>query len=288
MNLFVLHFFKEKSRAFDYERILSFFDDIQEASLGEVSESSSEVRMEYRHPILKTKADFVISRKSTVTDIYKLDPQFLDVNFRLEMPLMTPFYGAKKVFNIVEKLCKEFNFAIYHDMFEDVLPFKMEVVEKVFDIVRKAYKDKYGYQLKDYHTFNDQKLNDCLKYVDEQYDLHRYYKELDIYVPNYFVVLDEDQKVHFSVEWRENTVTLFPPHIDYVYFRSGIEQKIMPYHEIMAKIDKMTTGVPGFLQNTKVVEPKHLKKVMKIIKKTKFTPINGALVHIELDQVIDI
>jgi hypothetical protein len=124
--------------------------------------------------------------------------------------------------------------------------------------------------------------------VDEQYDLHRYYKELDIYVPNYFVVLDEDQKVHFSIEWRDNTVTLFPPHIDYVYFRSGLEQKIIPFHEIMAKIDKMTTGVPGFLQNTKVVEPKHLKKVMKIIKKSKFTPINASLVHIELDQVIDI
>lgn len=288
MNVFVLHFFKEKSRAFDYERILSFFDDVQEATLGEVSETSSEVRMEYRHPILKTKADFVISRKSTVTDIYKLDPQYLDVNFRLEMPLMTPFYGAKKVFNIVERLCKEFNFSIYHDMFEDVLHFKMEVVEKVFDIVRKAYKEKYGYQLKNYYAFNDQKLNDCLKYVDEQYDLHRYYKELDIYVPNYFVVLDEDQKVHFSIEWRDNTVTLFPPHIDYVYFRTGLEQKIIPFHEIMAKIDKMTTGVPGFLQNTKVVEPKHLKKVMKIIKKSKFTPINASLVHIELDQVIDI
>lgn len=288
MNVFVLHFFKEKSRAFDYERILSFFDDVQEAQLGEVSETSSEVRMEYRHPILKTKADFVISRKSTVTDIYKLDPQFLDVNFRLEMPLMTPFYGAKKVFSIVERLCKEFNFSIYHDMFEDVLRFKMEVVEKVFDIVRKAYKDKYGYQLKNYHSFNDQRLNDCLKYVDEQYDLHRYYKELDIYVPNYFVVLDEAEKVHFAIEWRDNTLTLFPPHIDYVYFRTGLEQKVIPYHELMAKIDKMTTGVPGFLQNTKVIEPKHLKKVMKIIKKTKFTPINGALIHIELDQVIDI
>lgn len=288
MNVFVLHFFKEKSRAFDYERILSFFDDVQEAQIGDVSETSSEVRMEYRHPVLKTKADFVISRKSTVTDIYKLDPQFLDVNFRLEIPLMTPFYGAKKVFNIVERLCKEFNFSIYHDMFEDVLHFKMEVVEKVFDIVRKAYKDKYGYQLNNYHTFNDQRLNDCLKYVDEQYDLHRYYKELDIYVPNYFVVLDETKKVHFAIEWRDNTLTLFPPHIDYVYFRVGLEQKIIPYHELMAKIDKMTTGVPGFLQNTKVIEPKHLKKVMKIIKKTKFTPINGALIHIELDQVIDI
>ena len=79
MSVFVLHFFKEKSRSFDYERLLSFFDEVSEAKMADVSEASSEVRIEYRHPVLKTKADFIISRKSTVADIYKLDPQFLDV-----------------------------------------------------------------------------------------------------------------------------------------------------------------------------------------------------------------
>ncbi|MDY0346511.1 MAG: hypothetical protein RBQ70_02465 [Acholeplasma sp.] len=288
MSVFLLHFFKEKSRSFDYERLLSFFDEVSEAKMADVSETSSEVRIEYRHPVLRTKADFIISRKSTVHDIYKLDPQYLDVNFRLEMPLMTPFYSAKKVFDIVDKLCKEFNFAVYHNLFEDVLKFKMEVVEKVFDIDRKKYREKYGYQLTNYYYYPDHKLNDCLKYVDEQYDLHRYYKELDVYVPNYFVVVDDQDKVHFTVEWRENTLTLFPPHIDYIYYRVGLENKILPYDEVMAKIEKMTVSVPGFLQNTKVIEHKALKKVMKILKKSKFTPINQSLVHIEIDQVMDI
>ena len=288
MSVFLLHFFKEKSRSFDYERLLSFFDEVSEAKMADVSETSSEVRIEYRHPVLRTKADFIISRKSTVHDIYKLDPQYLDVNFRLEMPLMTPFYSAKKVFDIVDKLCKEFNFAVYHNLFEDVLKFKMEVVEKVFDIDRKKYREKYGYQLTNYYYYPDHKLNDCLKYVDEQYDLHRYYKELDVYVPNYFVVVDDQDKVHFTVEWRENTLTLFPPHIDYIYYRVGLENKILPYDEVMAKIEKMTVSVPGFLQNTKVIEHKALKKVMKILKKSKFTLINQSLVHIEIDQVMDI
>ncbi|MBM7453584.1 hypothetical protein JN09_000914 [Acholeplasma morum] len=288
MSMFQLHFFKEKSRLFDYERLLSFFDEISEAKMADVSETSNEVRIEYRHPVLRTKADFVISRKSTVTDIYKLDPQYLDVNFRLEMPLMTPLYSAKKVFEIVDKMCKEFSFSIYHNLFEDVLRFKYEVVEKVFDIDRKKYREKYGYQLSNIYYYPDHKLNDCLKYVDEQYDLHRYYKELDVYVPNYFVVIDEQDKVHFTMEWRENTLTLFPPHIDYIYYRQGLDNRILPFDEVMAKIEKMTTSVPGFLQNTKVVEHKSLKKIMKVLKKTKFTPVNGSLVHIELDQVMDI
>lgn len=288
MSVFVLHFFKEKSRSFDYERLLSFFDEVSEAKMADVSEASSEVRIEYRHPVLKTKADFIISRKSTVADIYKLDPQFLDVNFRLEMPLMTPFFSAKKVFDIVDRLCKEFGFAMYHSLFEDVLRFKMEVVEKVFDIDKKKYREKYGYQLTNLYYYPDHKLDDCLKYVDEQYDLHRYYKELDVYVPNYYVVVDEQDKVHFCIEWRENTLTLFPPHIDYIYYRQGLENKILPYDEVMAKIEKMTVSVPGFLQNTKVIEHKSLKKVMRVLKKTKFTPITATLVHIEIDQVLDI
>lgn len=288
MSKFVLHFFKEKSRSFDYERILSFFDEIAESELAPVDENSSEVRILYRHPILKSKADFVITKKSTVTDIYKLDPHYLDVNFRIEIPLLTPYYSVAKIIRIIEKLCKEFNFAIYHDLFEDVLQFKYEVVEKVFDIVKRTYKEKHGYQLTDYYYYPENRLNDCLKYIDEQYELHRYYKELDIYVPNYFVTVDEQDRVHFTIEWKENTLTLFPPHIDYVYYRSGFDNKILPYDEVMAKIEKFTQAVPGFLQNTKVIESKNSKKVFKILKKSKFTAITTSLIRIDLEQVIDV
>jgi hypothetical protein len=288
MDVFILHFFKEKTRQFDYERLLSFFNDVPEATIIDTDDASSELRIAYRHPILKSSADFVVSRRSTVQDIYKLDPHFLDVNFRLEVPLLTPTYSSNIIFEITQKLCKEFNFSTYNALYEDVMPFRFEVVSRGFEIAKQNFKDKFSYQLDNYYSYPQIKLNECLKYVNEQYDLHRYYKEQNVYVPNYFVVVDEQNKVHFTMEWAENTRTLFPPHIDFIYYRSGLETSILPYDEVMAKIEKYTTNVPGFIENTKVIEPKQTKKVNKALKKAKFTKVNSTLIRIDLSQVIDI
>lgn len=288
MDVFILHFFKEKTRQFDYERLLSFFNDVPEATIIDTDDASSELRIAYRHPILKSSADFVVSRRSTVQDIYKLDPHFLDVNFRLEVPLLTPTYSSNIIFEITQKLCKEFNFSTYNALYEDVMPFRFEVVSRGFEIAKQNFKDKFSYQLDNYYSYPQIKLNECLKYVNEQYDLHRYYKEQNVYVPNYFVVVDEQNKVHFTMEWAENTRTLFPPHIDFIYYRSGLETSILPYDEVMAKIEKYTTNVPGFIENTKVIEPKQTKKVNKALKKAKFTKVNSTLIRIDLNQVIDI
>ncbi len=288
MDVFILHFFKEKTRQFDYERLLSFFNDVPEATIIDTDDASSELRIAYRHPILKSSADFVVSRRSTVQDIYKLDPHFLDVNFRLEVPLLTPTYSSNIIFEITQKLCKEFNFSTYNALYEDVMPFRFEVVSRGFEIAKQNFKDKFSYQLDNYYSYPQIKLNECLKYVNEQYDLHRYYKEQNVYVPNYFVVVDEQNKVHFTMEWAENTRTLFPPHVDFIYYRSGLETSVLPYDEVMAKIEKYTTNVPGFIENTKVIEPKQTKKVNKALKKAKFTKVNSTLIRIDLSQVIDI
>jgi len=288
MDVFILHFFKEKTRQFDYERLLSFFNDVPEATIIDTDDASSELRITYRHPILKSSADFVVSRRSTVQDIYRLDPHFLDVNFRLEVPLLTPTYSSNIIFEITQKLCKEFNFSTYNALYEDVMPFRFEVVSRGFEIAKQNFKDKFSYQLDNYYSYPQIKLNECLKYVNEQYDLHRYYKEQNVYVPNYFVVVDEQNKVHFTMEWAENTRTLFPPHVDFIYYRSGLETSILPYDEVMAKIEKYTTNVPGFIENTKVIEPKQTKKVNKALKKAKFTKVNSTLIRIDLSQVIDI
>lgn len=288
MDVFILHFFKEKTRQFDYERLLSFFNDVPEATIIDTDDASSELRIAYRHPILKSSADFVVSRRSTVQDIYKLDPHFLDVNFRLEVPLLTPTYSSNIIFEITQKLCKEFNFSTYNALYEDVMPFRFEVVSRGFEIAKQNFKDKFSYQLDNYYSYPQIKLNECLKYVNEQYDLHRYYKEQNVYVPNYFVVVDEQNKVHFTMEWAENTRTLFPPHVDFIYYRSGLETSILPYDEVMAKIEKYTTNVPGFIENTKVIEPKQTKKVNKALKKAKFTKVNSTLIRIDLNRVIDI
>ncbi len=288
MSIFVLHFFKEKTREFDYEKLLSFFDEIPETKVQDASEESTELRILYRHPVLQTKADFVISRKSTVSNIHMLDPQFLDVNFRLEIPLFTPNFSASFIFEIVKELANEFSFAVYNILFENVLQFKMEVIKHVFALTKQQYKEKYGYQLENVYYYPETKLNACLKYINEQYDLHRYYNEQKIYVPNYLLAVDEEGKVFFNIDWQEGKPTVFPPHLDYIYYRSGLNTKIISYDEVIAKIEKFTQNVPGFIENTKVIDTKMVKKVVKVLRKTKFSSFEKTLIRIDINQVIDI
>lgn len=288
MSNFILHFFKERNRFVDHERLFSFLENFQEISIRYTEEEASEFKIEYRHDVLEIKADFILSRKSAVRNIHKINPLYLDVNFRVEIPTLTPAFSASIVLDVVDKLCKEFGFLVYNDLFEDALPFRREVIEKVFQINKQKFKDQFSYKMPDYYYYSPSKLTDCLKYVNEQYELHRFYKEQDIYVPHYYIVKDEEDKVHFTIEWTENTKTIFPPHIDYIYYRQGLETTLLPYDEVMAKIEKYTTNVPGFIEHTKVVEPKMLKRITKAIKKAKFTAVKGPLFRIELTQVIDI
>lgn len=87
MAEFHVHFFKEKSRKIDLEVLIAFFEEIK----GFIVEMDNEsVRFLYTHPRLGQKARFVITPKSQVPDIYRLSPKFLDLNFHLEMNLLTP------------------------------------------------------------------------------------------------------------------------------------------------------------------------------------------------------
>ncbi|MBU1140900.1 MAG: hypothetical protein KKG64_00090, partial [Firmicutes bacterium] len=126
MAQFNIHFFKEKSRKIDLELLIAFFEEIEGIKV-EMDEKS--VRFNYLHPRLPFEARFLITPKSQVPDIYRLSPKFLDLNFHLEMPILTPDYVAKHLFDLVKKVSERFDFHIYNEMFEDVLPFKMDVLQ---------------------------------------------------------------------------------------------------------------------------------------------------------------
>ena len=156
---FNIHFFKEKSRKIDLELLIAFFEEIEGIKV-EMDEKS--VRFNYLHPRLQYEARFLITPKSQVPDIYRLSPKFLDLNFHLELPLLTPDYVAKYLFEMVKKICDRFDFHIYNEMFEDVLPFKMDVVAKVFNMLKEAYIEKNPVILSDYHILEKEKTNSIL------------------------------------------------------------------------------------------------------------------------------
>lgn len=288
MKKFKLHFFKEKVRTLDFEKILSFFDDYPEATLLPTKADDLEVKILYHLPIINLKAYFVLSKKSNVAEIYKLSPQYLDVNFRFEISLLTPNFSAKLVFEVVEKLIKTFELFCFNYLLEDVMEYKREVILRSFEIAKQNFKDKHQYELTDYYYFPESKLNDCLKYLYEQYDLYRFYKEQEVIVPNYLIIKDENERIYFAIDWKENTKTVFPPHLSYIFYTFGNEKRILPFEEVMAKLERFTVSVPGFIENTKVIAVKKIKRVHKIVKKIKVTPINYKFKQVLLKQLIDI
>ena len=247
MAQFNLHFFKEKSRKIDVESLIDFFERIEGIQV-EIDQES--VRMFYEHPRLGYKAKFIITPKSQVPDIYRLSPRYLDLNFHMEMPLITPYYVAKHIFEIAKRVTDTYGFHVYNEMFEDVLAFKMDVVMKVYEMLKEAYIKKNPVILSDYHRISKDKSQAIFRYMDDLLELQKYYQELDTYVPKYHMLTTETKDFVLGIEWKEHTLTVFPPYLDYVFYRVGNEIKIISYDELFPLIEKYLQDVPGFIKGT--------------------------------------
>jgi len=284
MAKFNIHFFKEKSRKIDLEKLIAFFENIEGFDIEMDQES---VRFLYTHPRLSYQVTFLITPKSKVPDIYRLSPKFLDLNFHLEMPILTPNYIANQVFSIVKTICQTFNFAIYNEMFEDVLSFKMDTLMKVFTMLKDAYMEKNPIILNDYYYLPTNKLSAIYRYIDDQLQLQAYYKDLNTYVPRYHFLTTNNKRIGIGIEWKEGTLTVFPTQLDYIFYRVGEQIKVYHAEEILNLLDKYLMDVPGFIKGTKVVPAKMLKKVHKAIKKSKIEELSDQFKRAELRYMID-
>ncbi|MCF7932114.1 MAG: hypothetical protein K9K93_02990 [Acholeplasmataceae bacterium] len=283
MAQFNVHFFKEKNKDIDFDQIRMFFDRIEG-----FSESFDDVaaRFEYTHPRLGYQSAFVVTPKTQVPDIYRLSPKFLDVNFHLEMPVLTPDYVAKQVFEIVRSIAETFSLHIYNQMFEDVLPYRQNVLMKVFQMVKEAYIGKNPILLKDYHVLPKDKLAHILRYLDDQLELQKYYKDLETYVPRYHF-LNHDQTLMIGIEWKDQTLTLFPPQIDVIFYRINDEIRVIPYEPARKLMEKHLEDVPGFIKGTKVVPRKNARKVFKIMRKSAFDIIGQTYTKETVMRLLD-
>lgn len=285
MSQFYLHFFKEKSRTIDMEQVVEHF----EAEEGyEIEMDDKSVRFLYSQPNLGYVCAFYITRKSQVPNIQRVSPKYLEVNFHLEIPILSPNYFVKQVIQQVKKICDKFNLYVLSEMFNDVLEFNSDRIFRVYQMVKKAYLEKYPEEYDKYYFFREEKLNGILRYTDELVSLQSYYDDLDTIVPKYHYIKDEENNPYLAVEWKENTLSVFPPYVDYLLFRESDDMvKVIDYNEFLKKTDKILLDVPGFLQGTKVISKKAGKKVSKIGKKHKFSPVTKSFTRYHLHQILD-
>ncbi len=254
----------------------------------EVEMDSKSVRFIYTHPRLGYSCVFYILPKSVVPNIQRVSAKYLDINFHLEVPILSPSYFMKTVIQQVKHLCDSFNLFVLSEMFNDALEFNADSIFRVFAMVKKAWLDKYPEQREKYFFFREDKLTALLRYSDEIDALQNYYDDLDTLVPKYYFIKDENNTPYTAVEWQENTMIVFPPYLDYVLFHQhdGL-LKVIDYKEFLAKNEKLLIDVPGFLQGTKVMTKKVFKKLSKSARKDKFSPIQKQFSKYHLHMLMD-
>lgn len=285
MSQFTLHFFKEKSRSIDLDRLIEFFEEIDGFDI-HMDEKS--VRFEYRHPQLGYQARFQITPKSRVPNISRLSPQYLEINFHLELPILTPVYAAKTIISMCKKLSDTFNLYVYSELFSDVLPFNFDTVVHVFLQVRRAFLEKYPEKQQHYFFMKESKLSAVLRYLEDAEKLEAFYASSHVVVPEYSFIKDENDKPYLAFEWKEGQATIFPPFVDYILYRHQDQSvKVISYTDFLDKAGKFLSEVPGFLQGTKVVSKKYQAKANKVARKGKFHPISKQFSTYRLHQLLD-
>ena len=284
MEKFRLHFFKENTRKIDLKATISFFEVIEGFKI-ESDEKS--MKFIYKDPRLQYEARFLIMPKSQVKDIYRLNPKFLDINFQLEIPLLSPNYFVEKMIDIVKKLTERFDYFVYHETFENVLNFRKDLVLKVFTLLKERHIELNPKLLEHYVLVETNKLSSILRYIEDNLDLQKFYQQSNTYVPHYHFLINNEQQLKLAIEWRYDTLTVLPPNLDYIFLNRGNDISIIKYEEFIEQGKKFLLDVPGFIKNTKVVDEKNLKRINKILKGKKFSEVLDVFSNIDHTRLID-
>lgn len=288
INFYHLHFFKIKSREINKVQLIDFLEENEKIFIEETNEFDETVTVKIEKPNLGLQFDFVFTKKSSLQDLTTIDPKYLEINVHVKIPILTADYNAKAVFNLVRKICNRFDIFVYNEFFTDVQSFNFDTVFAAFKLMKQNYVAKYPNQMKDKIALSNDQLTDVLHYLEEQDSLANHYNGEGIILPNYFFLVDNRKIPYIAFEWREMESVVFPPKVDVIYYHYGNNVKIISYTEVIERIGKYLNEVPGFLPGTKVVNPRYVKKIHKLIRKTRFSPFTNEFKQVDITNLIDV
>lgn len=271
-DLMTINFFRNSSipDKIDFQKVLEFFEDIPNF---QIFYAEDYVEIKYRDTEFDFEYRYLITKKSRVSQIYKLNPMFSNVNFLLEMPLLIPTFLAKEIFTLAQKLCKSFELGCYNDLFDDIKAFNIVDLLVFFESQRSAYMAENGTCGK--IAYDAEKLNVICKFQRSVDSLIDYYHN-EVTVNLCYPVYDEisgDKGICY--DWRIGTSVIFPPYVDYINI-SDVEEGSMFVRkdELFEIIGKKLVEIKNFLPDMYIVKDRQAKACKKDIKKIRKIMIN--------------
>lgn len=280
---FRYYFFKENTRIYDKAELLTYLEAQPFMTLYQ----DSDVKVaKYHNTVINMDAEFILNTKSIVPNIQKLNPKYVDLNIYVEFDVLNNTYKVNKIIDMIEVICRRFDFFVYNEYFEDVLSFKRQTMIRVFELVKNGYKKKYEEKFMSYSRLDKESLDQIYSFLEVKSQIDNIE---DYNVLNYcFLRENETRKVYVGMDLDLSRPFILPPCVQLVRFQNEGEVSVISAAEFKKKIQKFMGLVDARLYDVYMVEEKYFKKVKKIILKTKFDKVKVELKEVPFTLVLDL
>lgn len=266
----VIHFFRSRSEErIDFEELIdNYFGEMPNV---EISNDDEAVE------ILINVADFdfayryLITKRSRVSSIYKLNSDYININMLVEIPLNIPQFLLRICLQQIDEMCKKFKLVIYYEQLDNIREFRM------FEMLQSLLKerDKYFEEHPDVVRYKvpELKLNQICIYQKIQKNLSSIVK-CDLMPNPYIVLLDKRTgKVELSINFKAGDPTVFPPQLSYVHVEEEENLiNVVPIDAFMKISERHMYEIKDSVSELKMLflnekgslkVKKHLKKIRK-------------------------
>ena len=132
---FQIFFLKEGTRVYEKADLITLLSATPNSTIPDMTKNTTgKFVFTYRHSVLDFEARFIISDKSVVPHLERLNSRFYDVNVYVEFDVLSPNYAVEILLDIVQEITSKFDFKVYVESFiYDVKPFKRSEIIKNFN-----------------------------------------------------------------------------------------------------------------------------------------------------------
>lgn len=266
----VIHFFRSRSEErIDFEELIdNYFGEMPNTEISNDDEALE---------VLINIADFdfayryLITKRSRVSSLYKLNSDYININMLIEIPLNIPQFLLRICLQQIDEMCKRFNLVIYYDQLDNIREFRM------FEMLQSLLKerDKYFEEHSEVVRYKvpELKLNQICIYQKIQKNLSSIVK-CDLMPNPYIVLLDKRTgRVELSINFKAGFPTVFPPQLSYVHVEEEENLvNVVPIDAFMKISERHMYEIKDSVSELKMLflnekgslkVKKHLKKIRK-------------------------
>ena len=282
--IFRYYFLKEGTRVYDRAEFVTYLTAQHYITF---DDEGSIKKAYYHNPVLNFDATFVMSNRSIIDRIERLNPKYLDVNLYVEFDVLSSTYKVNRLVDSIKELCEKFDFAVYNEYFEDVSKFDRSLLINDFNLVKNAYKKKYDDDFVNIKRLSQDSLEKVYGYLENKDQIENDYKAKSLEYE--FLGEEATRNAYVCLNLDLSNGTIIPPGCKLVKIQSEDGYFITSFDEVYKKIGKFFESVTSTLPfNVLIVKEKYIRKINKILTKTNFNKVMVPLNGIELSKILDL